>query len=735
MNSYNTEDLSRIEPDYLDAFGLREAPFSPRHEDRFLYVDAERAQNLNLLQHLTHYSNLLLIVQGEAGVGKTALLERFMRHTEPDWQICRITANTMMDAEQLLFEAAQGFGMQQLPEDSTELEEMLYARVATLHHNEQTPILVIDDAHQLPKDALLAIFNLADAYVNNVNLLRVILFSDPVIERIIETKEIKPLRERVTHTMELLPFDEAATAEYLKHRLAVAGFLGGSPFTPKMVKKIYRASQGIPEKINELAHQTLQSGDFATIETEPEEQRLLLDSGKRSNNRPMIFASLAVFLVALALVFQDQINALFEENQDQEQTEVDVVQSDTMQQKIIPLNDTGNAQLTDANKQVPDDIPEQVPEQETAKVTSPKQNESVAPVTAELPEPASEVAETDVSPDSQAEPEKQITAAPLLHSVQPNPVPGSRKPQTLTLTGEGFTPDTNVVVSWPGNNKTLSGQQVTVKNDKEIEISITVGTNADDWQVRVQDPQGGQSEPVGFIVQAAVDKGDQQARWILAQDPQSFTLQLFATNNRQSAESFIRQHKLQGNVGYFESLRDGKPWYSVVYGAYPDQTTAKSNVKSLPASLQKVKPWIRRFDDIHASINTRRKQIVASRPRPATPETTVVPISVDNLDPDKNASWLWSQDPSNYTLQLLGARQSDSVKKFLRKYTNLNGRAVYFHTRHDARDWYTVVYGVYPTRESAKQAIARLPAELQSASPWIRSFSSIHAELDQAERN
>jgi len=69
----------------------------------------------------------------------------------------------------------------------------------------------------------------------------------------------------------------------------------------------------------------------------------------------------------------------------------------------------------------------------------------------------------------------------------------------------------------------------------------------------------------------------------------------------------------------------------------------------------------------------------------------------------------------------------------LRKYTNLSGKAVYFHTRHDTRDWYTVVYGVYPDKESAKRAIERLPAELKSSSPWIRSFASIHAELDRAE--
>ena len=115
MSAYSTEDLSRVEPDYLESYGLHEAPFNPRHQDKYFYTDAERAQALNLLQHLTHYSNLLLIVQGEQGVGKTAMLQRFVKNAESDWRICEVNANTMMDAEQLLFQAAQGFGVTQLP--------------------------------------------------------------------------------------------------------------------------------------------------------------------------------------------------------------------------------------------------------------------------------------------------------------------------------------------------------------------------------------------------------------------------------------------------------------------------------------------------------------------------------------------------------------------------------------------------------------------------------------------
>jgi len=727
MNGYNTEDLSRLEPDYLESFGLHEAPFSTQHLDKFLYIDAERAQALNLLQHLTHYSNLLLIVQGEQGVGKTAMKQRFVKNAEPDWRICEVNANTMMDAEQLLFQAAQGFGVTQLPEDAGQLQEMLYARIATLHHKEQVPILIIDDAHQLPKDALLAIFNLADAYVNDVNLLRIILFCEPLIEKIISSKEVRPLRERVTHTTEIMPFDEETTADYLKHRMAVAGFNGGSPFTPKMIKQIYRASRGVPAKINELAHQMLQQGDIEQALEIPED--VVTIRHPQRNNMPIVFASIAVVVIALVLVFQDKINHLFDESPvpaDQqlaavqpEKTSEQILAEQTIHEKIIPLTEPA-ASTQPAAESPPAQGPQ--PEIVTEQLTS-----TVAPAS---PAEEDSLANPQVMSSTKAS-QPQVDSLQL-YSVVPDPVPASVQKQTLSLNGQGFTPESEVMVSWANKQKRLSAEQVMVKNDKQIDITITVGSKEDQWNVRVLDPKHGQSNILAFEVKSImVDEGNQRDKWVVSQNPENFTLQLLATHEKQNADNFIKQHQLAGDVGYFESSRNGKPWYSVIYGSYNDQATANSAIASLPASMKKIKPWVRRFDDIQAAINANRKVAKKNKPKAVTQTAAAAkPGSVS----DDYESWLWSQDPRKFTLQLLGARQTESVQQFLRKYADLNGKAVYFHTRHDSRDWYAVVYGVYASREQAQQAIKRLPAELQSGSPWIRSFASIHAELDRTDQ-
>ncbi len=745
MSSYSTDDLQRLEPSYLKNYGLLEAPFSSALQDKFMFLDAERAQRINMLQHMVRFSNLLLIVQGPTGVGKTALMHRFRQTAEDDWQVCEIAANTMIDAEQLLFQAAQGFGVRQLPQDASELQEMLYAKVATFHHNDQIPILIIDDAHELPKDALLAIFNLADAYVNDVNLLRIILFCEPQIEKIINSKDVKSLRERVTHTMEVPPFDEAATAEYLKHRLAVAGFNGGSPFTPKIVKKIYRGSNGIPAKINDLAHEYLKQGDDNSEPQIDSPEEMVMEVEERKQAKPFVFITALVILVAMVLVFQDEINSIFESNDAEpivalvdEEVVIEPAENN-FDSKVVNVEDSDKPQIS---KEL--DIKEKIislsddktaVKKETEGVTEQSRKEVSEQGTLALANnvETSEATQQPIPAESSPAP-----VVPQITSISPNPVPISHEQQTVTIAGQGFSADSQVMISWTEKEKQLNSSQTKFVSDNQIQIAITVGMNEDDWGLKINNPGAGESNAFSFkVADTQIDEGYRKDKWLLAQNPTGFTLQLFGTNKKENADEFINEHKISDKAGYFYTKNKGQDWYSVVYGQYSDQTQATSAAKALPKSLKKIKPWVRRLDDIQANINANRKLKVASKPKPKVkpkPTTTAKSSTLaSTAKSPTDQAWLWSQDPSKFTLQLLGARQSNSIKKFLRKYTDLNGKAVYFHTRHDTRDWYTVVYGVYPDRSQAAKAIKRLPKELQKASPWIRSFGSIHAELDRAE--
>ena len=87
-------------------------------------------------------------------------------------------------------------------------------------------------------------------------------------------------------------------------------------------------------------------------------------------------------------------------------------------------------------------------------------------------------------------------------------------------------------------------------------------------------------------------------------------------------------------------------------------------------------------------------------------------------------SWLLAQNPSHYTIQLIGLQNEKSIHKFVKKY-KLSNQVAYYKTLYHNKEWYPLLYGIYPNRKEASSAMKKLPQELRKFSPWIRTFSSI----------
>ena len=67
-------------------------------------------------------------------------------------------------------------------------------------------------------------------------------------------------------------------------------------------------------------------------------------------------------------------------------------------------------------------------------------------------------------------------------------------------------------------------------------------------------------------------------------------------------EDFIRRHHLDGNYAVFARDLEGKPWYSLVYGDYPDRDAALRARADLPAGLRAIKAWPRSFASVQEKL-------------------------------------------------------------------------------------------------------------------------------------
>ena len=720
--TYDTSNIDNIAPPYLASYGLTEAPFSSQHEDRFLYLNTSLNERLELLKHYTQYGNLLLLITGERGIGKSSLKQRFINTAQEEWQICEIQSHTMMDASLLLRQVATGFNITEPPLDPAVLFEVLSEQLEHMHQHSLVPILIIDDAHELPQDALQALLYLAEHHSDQHTALRIILFCEPEIETMLEDPAIHSLKERVTHSMELQSLDETQTAEYLRHRLAVAGLDGTSPFTPKLVNKIFKASEGIPAKINEYAHQNLLDDSEPFISEERNSDDDFIQNVSPINLRNIILTGIALAIVVSVLLFQDRINEVFEENdniiaenrptqtQDENiytpttaemiQTEESPAQKEPVKEKTIEFNLNKDTSLK--NK----------PEENTRSQTEPSQ---ASPTTIKL----------------------QLT------SVNPNPVPNSKQRQIISLSGSGFHKRQKVKVSWTGKEKILADTQVNVTSDNYMNLILNTGMQTDTWTITIIDTLLNlESNTISFDVVAAEKEkiqnkitkqektstkitaaqsgakqhnGLYEQNWIKQQNKDHFTLQLLGTHQKNTLPKYLKKFALKEDAATFKSKRNNKDWFTLIYGQYPTKSAAQNTAKQLPKGV--AKPWIRSFASILPSLN-----------KNSNVKTTAI-ISPTSHIPDNQEGWLWSQDPSHYTLQLAAGTDKKAIQAFIKRH-HLRGKATYFHRLRDGKDWYILVHGSYDGYSKAKQAIKQLPSAVQKVKPWARSFSAIHAELN-----
>jgi len=259
----DSNNLSQSQDSHLETIGLKTEPFENQPQDEFFLLDSNRAQRLNMLYHLAQNSELLLLVTGVRGSGKTSLLNRFLDMDTDSWRHCCITANAMMNPDELLVQVAEGFG---LPQDSVNFGnvfDVLPKRLTEMKISELMPVLIIDDAHELPTASLAVILKLSELSDDNERLMRIVLFSEPQISEQLNAPELKEVRHRITHTLDMPLLTEQETAEYIRYRLSVAGLQGEMPFTASQLKKIHKLANGLPGLVNIHAREMLLGTDTA----------------------------------------------------------------------------------------------------------------------------------------------------------------------------------------------------------------------------------------------------------------------------------------------------------------------------------------------------------------------------------------------------------------------------------------------------------------------------------------
>lgn len=122
--------------------------------------------------------------------------------------------------------------------------------------------------------------------------------------------------------------------------------------------------------------------------------------------------------------------------------------------------------------------------------------------------------------------------------------------------------------------------------------------------VAVSEPEEVRASPRADSSTAPISGRDGGVAWLRAQAAKAYTLQLVGAREPAAIKKFIERHPLQGTYAVFERELSGKPWYSLVFGSYPDRDSAIVARDSLPEGLRSDDVWPRTFESIQVLLGT-----------------------------------------------------------------------------------------------------------------------------------
>ena len=264
---------------YLDHFGLREAPFRITPHTDFFFQGANRGATLEALLYAITHDEGIVKVSGEVGSGKTMLCRVLMERLPPGVETIYL-ANPSLSRDEILFAIADELKLdlqeQRLTRVLRGLQDHLIALFAAGRH----VVVLIDEAHAMPKETLEEIRLLSNLESNRHKLLQLVLFGQPELDAHLDTTDMRQLKERITHSFRLEPLVRSDIESYIDFRMRAAGYRGRKVFTTGAIRMIAAASQGLTRRINILADKSLLAAfaDSTHAVTEREVTKAVRDS-------------------------------------------------------------------------------------------------------------------------------------------------------------------------------------------------------------------------------------------------------------------------------------------------------------------------------------------------------------------------------------------------------------------------------------------------------------------------
>jgi general secretion pathway protein A len=237
---------------YKTFFGLNTSPFNLSPDPTFLYHSHQHEEALASLIYGVQSRKGFIVLTGEVGTGKTTMLECLRDHLTAHRTPFAFLFNSRLTPEQFFEMIAYDFDLRCSRTSKTEVLLSLNALLIERANNNETTVLIVDEAQNLEWPVLEEIRLLGNLETRRGKMLQIILAGQPELDARLEQTEYRQLRQRIALRCQLRPFSARETAEYVASRLMRAGLRDQAVFSSDVLEEVQRRTQGIPRVINSV---------------------------------------------------------------------------------------------------------------------------------------------------------------------------------------------------------------------------------------------------------------------------------------------------------------------------------------------------------------------------------------------------------------------------------------------------------------------------------------------------
>lgn len=542
------------------------------------FATLETAQRFDLLRHLIENSELVPLVRGPEGIGKSLLAERLQREAPDNWVVCRFEADPRLTPERLLQQITRCLGGAERSDDPL---QGLIEHLESMREGGITPVLLVDDAQQLPPTSLINLLRLYERQLTGNPLVSIVLFANERIDELLSTPQLQIMSPQAIQVIDLLPFSLEDATGYMHFLLKAEGLPADLELDDQRLAICYRESGGLPGPLRQCILQALGEG----------EPRPPAQHGGQTG-RWWVAVPL-LLLVAGGLVFQDDINHWF---------------TPTAQP---PREGPGRppAQPPAARE----GLNGGVTLEHSQRIAPPAQEERSAVVTRPLAEERPPAGPGPVETQRQRPPTEKparVELAPPLADGSPATTPAApeRPPEMPEIARLPEPRKQTEAPPAPAPAEPGANSSPPAEGPAAGPLGASGGQPAEPIGPASPVPGSARTQPSPAVPEAAGQGAAKpppqdplhRDEWVLARPPGHYTLQLLGVEDLAELKDFIRRHQLQGELFYIKTWRNGRPWYPLLFGEFTDKQGALEAKRRLRGKLQRQDAWPRPFAALQA---------------------------------------------------------------------------------------------------------------------------------------